>query len=77
MGPGKARAQQLNQHYSDVIMSMMAYQIISLTIVYSTVCSGVDKTNIKAPRHWPFAENSPVTGEYPAQKASNAENVSI
>ena len=34
--------------------------------------------NIKAPRHWPFfAVNSPVTGEFPAQMASNEENVSI
>ena len=33
--------------------------------------------NIKAPRHWPLGGNSPVTGEFPAQKASNAENVSI
>ena len=30
------------------------------------------KENIKAPNHWPFW-NSPMTGEYPAQMASNAE----
>ena len=35
------------------------------------------KENIKAPRHWPFAGNSPVTGEFPAQMASYAENFSI
>ena len=35
------------------------------------------KGNIKAPRHWPCEGNSPVTGEFPAQRASNAENVSI
>ena len=35
------------------------------------------KENIKAPRHWPLCGNSPVTGEFPAQMASNAENVSI
>ena len=35
------------------------------------------KENIKAPRHWPCWGNSPVTGEFPAQSASNAENVSI
>ena len=35
------------------------------------------KENIKAPRSWLCAENSPVTGEFPAQRASNAENVSI
>ena len=35
------------------------------------------KENTKAPRHWPLWDNSPVTGEFPAQRASNAENVSI
>ena len=30
-------------HYSDVIISTMAYQITSLTIVYSTVYSGTDQ----------------------------------
>ena len=31
-------------HYSDVIMGTMAFQITSLTIVYSTVYSGADQT---------------------------------
>ena len=35
------------------------------------------KENIKAPRHRPLLGNSQVTGEFPSQKASNAENVSI
>ena len=30
----------ITQHYNDAIMSAMASQITSLTIVYSTVCSG-------------------------------------
>ena len=30
-------------HHSDVIMSAMACQITSVTIVYSTVCSGADQ----------------------------------
>ena len=33
----------LKHHYSDVIMSVMASQITSLTIVYSTVYSGADQ----------------------------------
>ena len=41
-------------HYSDVIMSMMASQITSVLIVYSTICSGQIKENIKAPCHWPL-----------------------
>ena len=35
------------------------------------------KENIKAPRHWLCEGNPPVIGEFPAQRASNAENVSI
>ena len=35
-------------------MGETASQITSLTIVYSTVYSGADKKNIKAPRHWPL-----------------------
>ena len=33
--------------------------------------------SIKAPRHWPLCGDSPVTGEFPAQRTSNVENVSI
>ena len=41
-------------HYSDVIMSMMASQITSLTIVYSVVVQAQIKEDIKAPRQWPL-----------------------
>ena len=34
-------------------------------------------TNIKAPCHWPLWVEFTGTGEFPAQRASNAENVSI
>ena len=56
-------------------MGAMATQIISLTIVYSTVYSWADQENIKPPRYWPLGGE--MTGEIPAQMASNAENVSI
>ena len=36
-------------------MSVILSQITSLTIVYSTVYSGADQENIKAPRHWPLS----------------------
>ena len=49
-------------HYSDVILSTMASQITSLTIVCSTVYSGVDQRNIKAPCHWPLC------GEFTADR---------
>ena len=46
-------------------------------IVYSTVCSGADQRKHQSSASLTFAGNSPVTGEFPAQRASNAENVSI
>ena len=58
-------------HYGNVIMGAIASQITSLTIVYSTVYLDADGKNIKAPRHWPLS------GEFNAQMASNAENFSI
>ena len=41
----------LDRYYRDVIMSTMASQMTGVSIVYSTVCSGAHKRNIKAPRH--------------------------
>ena len=35
------------------------------------------KENIKAPRHWPLCGEFTGDREFPAQMASNAENVSI
>ena len=55
-------------------MGTTAFQITSLAIVYSTFIQAQIKENIKAPRHWPLW---PGTGEFPAQVASNTENVSI
>ena len=43
-----------NQHYSDVIMSVMASLITGASIIYLTVCSGADKKNIKALCYWPL-----------------------
>ena len=65
-------------HYNDVIMSAMASQIISVSIVYSTVCFGVDRRKHAKLRVTGLcAGNSPVIGEYPAQRATNTEIVSI
>ena len=42
-------------HYDDVIMGVMASQITSLTILYSTVYSGADqRKHYKVPRRWPL-----------------------
>ena len=55
----------------------MASQITSLTIVYSTVDSGAHKKTPKLIVTGLCAGNSPVTGEFDAQRANNAEDVSI
>ena len=63
---------------SDVIMGAMASQITSLMIVYSAVYSGADQRKYQSSASLAFVRgNSQVTGEFPAQRASDAENVSI
>ena len=57
-------------HHNDAIMGTIESQITNLTIVYSAVYSDADQR-----KHQSSA--SPGTGEFPAQMASNAENVSI
>ena len=63
-------------HYSDVIMGAMASQITSLTIV---LLNGLFRHRSKKASKLCFTGlcmgNSQVTSEFPAQKASNAENV--
>ena len=46
-------------------MSALSSQITGVSIVYSTVCSGEIKKNIKVPRYWPLW----------GERASNAENI--
>ena len=53
-------------------MGAIAPQITSIAIFYSTVYSYADQR-----KHGLSVGNSPGTGEFPAQMASNAENVSI
>ena len=55
-------------------MSAMASQITSLTIVYSIVYSDADQRKHQSSASLVIV---PVTGEFPTQMASNAENVSI
>ena len=64
-------------HYIDVIMTTMASQIISLTVVYSIVYSGADQRKHQSSASLALCGEFTETGEFPAQRASNAENVSI
>ena len=58
-------------HYNDVIMSSMASQITSVSIVCPTGVQAQIIENIKAPSQWPL------WGRFTEQRASNAENVPI
>ena len=71
-------------------MSAIASQITSLTIVYSAVYPGADQSKHQSSaslafvwgihRSWGIHRgpvNSPGTGEFPAQMAGNAENITI
>ena len=59
--------------HGDVIMTTMASQITSLTVVYSSRSKKTSKLRVTVL----CTGNSPGTGEFTAQVASNAENVSI
>ena len=59
-------------------MGGIASQITSLTIVYSTIYSGADQRKHQSPASLAFVRDihrGPM--KFPAQMASNAENVSI
>ena len=65
-------------HYNDIIMGAMASQITSLMMAYSSLYSRRRSKKAAKLRVTGLCKgNSPVTGEFPAQRASNAENVSI
>ena len=56
-------------------MSTSASQITSLTIAYSTVYAGADQTKNQSPASLGFVRG--IHRWFPAQRASNAENISI
>ena len=59
-------------------MGAMASQINNPTIIYSIVYSDADQRKYNSSASLAFVRGiSTVTGEFPAQMASNAENVSI
>ena len=59
---------------SDAIMGAMTSQITSLMMACSTVYSGADQRKHQSSALLAFG---PMTGEFPAQMVSDAENVSI
>ena len=74
----KGMSKQNTLHYNDVIISTVASQITSLMIVYSTVYSRRRSKKASKLRVTGLcAGNSPVTGEFPTQRPSDAENVFI
>ena len=64
-------------HNSDVIMSAMAFQSTDVSIGYSNVCSGAYQIKHKSFASLVFVRGIHRSPVNPAQRASNAENVSI
>ena len=64
--PCRPHIQYVPRHYSDVMISAMAYQSTGVSIVYSIVCSSV------ALRHWTLWGEFTGGRLIPAQRASNA-----
>ena len=60
-----------------IIMSAMASNITHVSVVSSSVCSGVNKKTSKFRVTGPCKGNPPVTGGFHLQRANNAENVAI
>ena len=58
-------------------MTTIASQITSLTVVYSTVYSDADQRKHQSSASLAFVWEFTGTGEFPTQRASYAENVSI
>ena len=67
----------VSYHYDDVIMARWRLKSPASWLFTQPFIQTQIKESSKAPRHWLCAGNSPGTGEFPAQMASNAENVSI
>ena len=74
LGQSDIAVARQSSHYSDVIMSTIASLITSLAVVYSTVYSDADQRKHQSSASLAFVWG---TGEFPAQRASYAENVSI
>ena len=72
-----AKIEMMMAHYNDVIMTTTASQITSLTVVYSTVYSDADQRKHQSSASLAFVRGIHRAGEFPAQRASYAENVSI
>ena len=65
-------------HDSAVIMIAMVSKITGVYIVCSSVCAGADQSKHRRSALLALCEgNPPVTGGFPSQRTSSAENISI
>ena len=74
----KTSTWKTRENYNDAMIGAMASQITSLTIVNSTVYARRRSIQHQSSASLAFVMgHSPVTGEFPARRSSNAEIVSI
>ena len=65
-------------HHCDITMCVLASQITCNSIVCSIVCSSIPQRKHQSFASLAFLEGKrPVTGGFPSQRVSNAENVSM
>ena len=69
------RPSRQNSHYINVIMTAMNLKSPASRLFTQPLIQAQIKENIKASCHWPLWGE--FTGKFPAQRASNAEKVSI
>ena len=67
----------ISGHYNDVIWARWRLKSPASRLFTQAFFEAQIKENIKARRHWPLCGEFTGTGEFPAQRASNVENVSI
>ena len=68
---------QPSQNLVITVTSQWARWRLKLRLLIQPFVQTQIKENVKAPHHWPLWGKVTGTGEFPAQRASNAENVSI
>ena len=64
-----------DKHYNDVITGAMGLKSPASRVFTQPFVQAQTKENIKAPRHLHLYGE--FTGDFPAHRASNAENISI
>ena len=67
----------MGEEYAKSSAALALFRTLHSRLFTQSCIQAQIKENTKAPRHWPLCGEFTGTGEFPAQRASNAENGSI